>query len=180
MSSNILFHCVYPMRWLLRLIVRFLVDGVKLEQWQHVVFHRPTSKYLLCQLLFHIPIFNLNQINFVYVSLIFNIFLYCSFTWGSCWMNWSMLALRAASIISSVETFSNAYAIFSAIVKSNKIGSWPTTPIQERSHWIFSSLISTSSTRYNPSIKIKSYKSKKNYSSPLDHLSHHKIVAKFE
>lgn len=69
----------------------------------------------------------------------------CSLTCGNDMMNWSILALAAAFIMSSNEMFSIPYAMFSPMVKSNKIGSWLTRPRRERTQVMLSCRMSTPS-----------------------------------
>ena len=59
-------------------------------------------------------------------------------TFGSFSIKLNALACLAAKVISSSETLSRPHFIFSAIVVSNKTGSWETTPIKSRSFFTFS------------------------------------------
>lgn len=69
-------------------------------------------------------------------------------TWGNRVTKSWMLAVLAALMISSSTGFSTPYAMFCAMVISNKIGSWVTRPNWDRSQWILSSRISILSKYY--------------------------------
>lgn len=68
-------------------------------------------------------------------------------TSGSLLMKSWAFASFAALIISSSVMLSFPYRIFSRIVVSKSTGSWPTTPMCERSHWTFNFATSTPSSK---------------------------------
>ena len=72
-------------------------------------------------------------------------------TWGKLSMKLWMLALRAAVIISSIGTSLelSPYAMFSAILVSNSVGSWDTIPIWDRNQVKFSDFRSKFSANFN-------------------------------
>ena len=73
-----------------------------------------------------------------------------------------MLAFRAASMISAIDTSLelSPYAIFRAMVRSNKVGSWDTIPRPARSRLTGIEEVSEPFTVFNKKIKVK-----KNYTS---------------
>ena len=59
-----------------------------------------------------------------------------------------IFAFFAASMISAISTFRelSPYAMFSAMLQSNSMGSWDTMPICARSHWTLKSGVGLPST----------------------------------